>query len=499
MDNDDNMDIDDNSTLENAKYLTYMNNMQSINKDNELNLYLWIVHGGNVGTHNNYYMIETKFKALVFYSRPFENITTEFLNDLSSSSSSSQICKLIIGSCPIIPVINSSSKKKEVILPPLVFMLDSNDVDIIKNYTGLYHFVISQKKSIEKEHEPICSIISNEIIYNHSKFIEKYGDKSNVTYSQLFNEVYNDCKKKRLNPEDVMLGIYSCQSSNDEYKDEYNNNIINMIPKVVNVKLSDAIILNSINDVPENNNISIFTIPILKLDKFEALAKIKIQGCALNVLSYYGIINQTFAREQTVCLTMKGTSIFTIINYLNDYLIKLGITNNEFIIMRSSLKFGLTTISNFINNYKIINNKINYTIIFKLYREYFKVNSNNEFSQIGHTVSIANFNDKIYYIDPQAGVYQEITDFNAMLSYLLNLGFLYIDVIYIVNTLNDKPHLIKNEVINIINNNVENVSIVYRNESTTHGGKKKHKMKNVSNEKVTKHKKTEKKRKKQRK
>ena len=46
----------------------------------QLHFYLWISHGANVSSKNNYYSLETKFRSLTFYSSPFEEITNEYLN-----------------------------------------------------------------------------------------------------------------------------------------------------------------------------------------------------------------------------------------------------------------------------------------------------------------------------------------------------------------------------------------------------------------------------------
>jgi hypothetical protein len=93
-------------------------------------------------------------------------------------------------------------------------------------------------------------------------------------------------------------------------------------------------------------------------------------------------------------------------------------------------------------------------------------------SHIGHTVSIAVFHNKIYYIDPQAEVYQEINDINTVVNYLTTLGFLFIDIIFTVNSLySNKPTLNKNDILNMIHSGINKISVVIRDKHTTHGGK----------------------------
>jgi hypothetical protein len=215
----------------NMNNLTYINNIKS-DKNDHLNLYLWILHGSNVSQHNNYYLMETKFQALVFYSKPFSTINVDDLKKTLENT-----CELITGSCPIIPTVNSLTGKKEVALPPLIFFLYREDNEDVKLVSGLYHFVLTKKQLSDEveEKKSICSIVSQDRVYDHSKFINRYGE-INVTYSQLFNEVLIDCKKKKLNPEEVMLGFFTCQDSEKKYKNEYNTKIKDLAPRILNTQ-----------------------------------------------------------------------------------------------------------------------------------------------------------------------------------------------------------------------------------------------------------------------
>lgn len=64
-------------------------------------------------------------------------------------------------------------------------------------------------------------------------------------------------------------------------------------------------------------------IEVAKLPQdWEALAEMKHQGCGLNVLSFFGIIEENEAREKVVCLNLKGTSIFKIVDYIMYIVVK---------------------------------------------------------------------------------------------------------------------------------------------------------------------------------
>ena len=165
------------------------------------------------------------------------------------------------------------------------------------------------------------------------------------------------------------------------------------------------------------------------MKNWKALANIKRQGCGLNVLSYYGLIPQTSAREETVCLTSKGTSIFRIVDYMNHYFIKNGIVDNEYFILRNELLKGLQLIIHFINQYK----NHSYAIIFKVYKD--NIHQDNIFSEIGHTVSITCNNQEIVYIDPQQSLFEPIQgtqeeQVNKLYGFFSNYFYKYIDIIF---------------------------------------------------------------------
>ena len=426
-----------------------MDNLMNNEYNNILHFYLWVSHGANVSSNRNYYPIETKFAALTFYSHPFETIHETFLDTLDKSikfenteGGSSFICKLMTGSCPIIPVINKDTKQKIVYLPPLIFTPEfqkdlKNDEESAEEsaekYIGLYYF------SLIKTNNDNCKVIENKRILTNNDLINL--QLKTITYSTIFQKVLQDCEKKKLDPNSVMLGIYSCQSKYDKYIPEYNQlDIRNMIPKYANISVDRASIINNIYEYNPNAYSSpCFIIDNNQFTTWEALGNIKTQGCGLNILSYYGIISTTYAREETVCLTSKGTSIFRIIDYINQYYFikKYNVNNMEYLILRLEIKNGILILIDFMKRYKTHNK---YAIIFKVYREniFLDKKQGNIYSEVGHTVSIAGYNGEIMYIDAQGSVFINLQgtleeQVNQLSNYLLEKSFRYIDIIFTYN------------------------------------------------------------------
>ena len=405
--------------------------MDKTNKSNKyIDAYVWVSHGNNVSAHHNYYKFETKFKYLTFYSTPFQTIDTNTLQYLDS-------CKIITGTCPMIPITNTETGKKYVYLPPLVFTSVIGDYPSIVELTGLYYLKI-QKIDMNK-----CNTLEKVKIMDHSQMIDDYGSGENITYSDIFKCVTDDCKKRGLNPEKIVLGIFSCQVGVEKYEAEYTQtSISDLIPKIVEEPSEANIYDNGKHHYPSNSFASPTLILFNELQEWAPLAGITHQGCGLNVLSYYNIIETRKAREQTVCLSIKGTSIFKIVDYLNRYIRNQGISYSGFMVVRYSLLAGLDIILKFLRLYSPRTNQ-GYSIITKLYRNQYQPGTQ-KFSQIGHTVSFARKDQEVYYIDPQSSIIYPIYSNAPVENIVTSIKSLYrvdnmpdfefIDIIYTIDT-----------------------------------------------------------------
>jgi hypothetical protein len=98
----------------------------------EIDFYLWVSHGSTVSSIQNYYPVETKFRSMVFYGKPFK-ITTEI--EIIKMFTEDP-CRLLTGTCPVMPI--DDGKKKYSYLPPIVFFLNTNDTIQLQTLIGLY-------------------------------------------------------------------------------------------------------------------------------------------------------------------------------------------------------------------------------------------------------------------------------------------------------------------------------------------------------------------------
>ena len=424
--------------------------MSGYNEEEVVNLFLWVLHGKNVSSDANYYFFDFKFESLALYSKPFE---IEFPTSLEYMNLHS--CLFLQGSCPYIPIKLKKNAKPQILIPPLVFYVNNpqNEWDHIKDYIGLYHLVI--KKTAEEEVKNIFDIqsyIGRDVcqILHYNKFIDyntvlnTYGANNHITYSILFKVIEDHCKTLNLKPINTVVGIMSCQEKSREFTKNYNRfNTKALVPKaVLPPSLTDTNILNNTTNRPSNSSsVSPLIVPINELKDWKPLANLKHQGCGLNVLSYYNIIDTNAATEMATCLNITGTPIYDLVNYLNDAFTKIGI-NNDYLIVRYPIFLGIYLLLEFIANY---NTTLNYAIIIKLYDTELQTGTN-KLSHVGHTVSIAKFNNEVFFIDPQTLIKEQIhlnvQDFTVIAQELstfiassYNKNF--IDIIFSVKEQND--------------------------------------------------------------
>jgi hypothetical protein len=467
----------------------------------ELDFYLWVTHGENVSSIQNFYPIETKFQSLIFYSKPFQFILDEELILMFTQ----RPCKMLTGTCPIIPIENGY--KKYAYLAPLVFNLSKDDSEYIQKMMGLYYFRLKktanqlisatpQRLFVEIGHvEDECVIVKSEKILKYEDIYNLYN-YDNITYSSIFKHVIDHTKSIGVSPDSVMLGIFSCQAKTQKYIDDYNQtNITNLIPMHVDTSFPHAEIIPNPSFTLENvkthaNNIYIIPTTFAPVNSPNvtswsgALAGIKSQGCALNIFNFYGIIDTATAREQAVCLTVKGTSIFRVVDIINSLFIKSGI-QNAYIILRCKLDYGCTILFNYVNYMKNIGAFLNNVLVFKLYKERLQ---NGKYSQIGHTVSIYGMNNKIYYIDPQNSILHDISELDnvGLLSFIQNLYginiFKFMDIIFFSSitppTTNSKYYSLYELL-----NTQPDTDVIERTEDINYGGKRN---KSINKKKKTK-------------
>lgn len=416
---------------------------------NIIDYYLWVSHGANVSANQNYYPIHTDFLSISIFSEPHKVITNDYLNKiLDINTASSDVCQLLKGVCPKIPVVDvTNQKKKYVLLPPLFFEghkpSGKEDRDATLNeLIGLYYLRISQNMFTETEYfayydgivptsdvrntHDFCKIAEKTKIISNNDMLQT-GD---MTYSIIFNLIAKDCKKKGLVMNDVPIGIYTCQEFDAGHLKDYKTQLYSAIPTVVEQvpPRRSSLFVESIADIPPNSYTTFYTIPVKDLPDITPITNIKHQGCGLTLLNYYNLASRADTREKIMCLPIDGTTVFSMIDLMNEAIPM----NLKFIVIRSPIAQGIQAIYDYMKSFTAKN----YTIFFKVYAK--DTHSLSDGKTIandrGHFVSFAMYDSVVYYVDPQAQIKQIIPE-NVNITDILQPGaalnrYSFIDIIF---------------------------------------------------------------------
>ena len=449
-----------------------------------IDFFLWVSHGTTATAINRMVdKYQSKLGRFVYYSEHGEclaryNLDGIYLNTIQKTQIvevvpngqtthiSGNIKNMYIGKSSI----DNPGYSTGFLVPPIFYTLEHNINDVTYSYMGLYYFAIDPTTFEFLKYQKLLDV---------ADLIHMYGNKY-ISLSIIERHVIQACKSLNItNLNNVNLGLYACQTGHPQYVQEYQQP-----PTDINLDLES--LHNKAELIPSSyineRHISYFALATTPVDnnlmsqrlstQWNALATMTHQGCALNVLSYYGIISQPRARERVVCLTLKGTSIFSIVNYINNYYTYTG----KFAITRLTLANGLKALYNYITQ-NLHTHTSSCVIIFKIYAEN-KIPKKEEYSDVGHTVSVCfDFNTKsVWFIDPQVELkIQLINDpnqlGNIMGQYYPSMKF--IDLIMsgdYTNTFVVPAVTTFNEMFDLIQKNVLTIRDVPRN--LFYGGKK---------------------------
>ena len=316
---------------------------QFINSENQV-YFLLVTHGFSLGKEENFYNFpvkqynQTKFKRFDFFSQHDINLSVpdEFYIYLQQRRINPNITeefylnKIVAIPRETIPIKQTTNDRAIIPLPSVVFgSIESDLRDIaFSEMMGIrmYHVSTGWKK--------ITSV------YDLVQF--RNANHTVMTYSHIFNGINNFIKKPEhsafFQGKEIFVGIYCCRGFNSKYANEllYKTRILfneqefypnlrgtNILSKsnldsTKRTELVPLLIKTRFDNTPFNNNAS----GVLFDARWEsALVGIKHQGCGLNVLSLYNFMLQGLAREKACVLSMDGTSIFRLVEYLHKYLL----------------------------------------------------------------------------------------------------------------------------------------------------------------------------------
>lgn len=469
-------------------------------KNNYVDIFFYHVHGTNLSSKNVYYPFKANFGSINFYAP--QQAYSYVYHLMDSMTDEGKACSLLFGYSSAHHTIKNN--QKIFYLPPLLFSVrEPEDYASIGNYYrggALYHIRLmidkNKKDYVSSQGPPygsICRIIIKDKIMNNDDLMHKYPDK--ITYSALFENVKHYCQQKHIDVNKIVVNILSC------HVNYAMNNLTHMMPKIMDENNKIANVL-TIKKIPKKYRyyLNVITTPRFDTSIDEYMEQIKKNtrtepNCGLDLLNFLNIVNNETAKNQTVCLSSKGTSIFTLLNYIyrkgndphdfedmdkyNEYMSDTTPDKqNQYFILRMDIPNAFSII---LQSLKIDRN---ISIITKLYKTKYYTNKKGEqhINHIGRYVAFMKQMNNIMYCDMDNKILKKIdikkgdTEvFNEIKGLYPNFSWEFADLVFKVDVITPKqlsaPY--KLYTYDDIDNMVKHgATVIEKTQDVFHGGEK---------------------------
>ena len=402
---------------------------------NKNNYFFFIIHGQSITPNQSNWQYIEKSIDFVQMFESHGKLRHPYVKELDANIQEIIINKTLMYDLTQTEIVETykPNASNAFSLPPLAWVTNPL-VDINTNYVeliGFYHFIY--------DHTNKSCTLNKKILNWH-----QLTQMGTITYSILFKQINLYLKKhpeyNTIPKSNSGLGIFSCRGINPVFAKAYSNNNSNTKTHFNTTDaISPHIPYNNINTVKSGYGFSLVSLNIPKRiinnqdTWIGALLDIKHQGCALNVLSYYDLLKTHYAREMTTCLDIKGTSIFKIVDFINNYFMQLQPPKpHTYLIMRFTKAMAINYLTeHFLYENTAVNNTCT---IFKMYE---KDAYKRGFSEIGHTIALMKIGSNVFLTDPQTMTFINIiTNRAEFIKYLNPWNFFDLILVYLPITLN---------------------------------------------------------------
>lgn len=326
-------------------------------------------------------------------------------------------------------------------LPPMVFSPITHEnpekgvtkeiVSAFDKVMGLYHYVLNET---DRKYYPV------HVIADYKILVDTMVSGTPLTYSsitKLVRDYFKNVRSSKIAFKDPVVAVgkdimdnpdktlfekssivfHTCRSYfyNTNVLDDNTLNFFNSTV-VIRQEPSPATIITGLNPA---DAVSLLSIDIKNFDIFEtmthwqgALAGLYHQGCGLNVLNFYNLLNTETARGAAACVNI-GTSIFKIADYIKDKL-----PSSDIGVCRMSIDGYITLLQTIINELvkylsvysSFAENSYFPDIVFilRVYTENMQRGKEGVYNEVGHFISICLKDNHIYFIDPQVSVAEKM-------------------------------------------------------------------------------------------
>ena len=356
-------------------------------------MYLICQHGINTANTHSLYPIRSPFPSVVYYSPGAYQILPE-----DTARRLIQECEgdLVTSTELQNGTFKAFSDHHYLHLPPLLNKIEEADLHkpLFTALEGVWRVVFTNN-----------IVKSKTRLLDQRQWLAKaFNNRTETTRTQSFilHTLEKIVREQRDDPTTVSVGMLVCHDQT-----AYRHLIADMSgnPSYANaaeepVLLPKKELFSSSEEIRPRHELSLALWGVpgfnpLSTSAWTALARQRIVGCGMNVLAYYGIIQESEARCRVSALPVQGQSIFSVYTMFHDAKI---IEPTKFVVVRVSLENSDVL---FQELQKIPEHAVTFV---KLYAaDAIRKGAAVEDSHVGHTISFIKHQGVLYLVDPQAG------------------------------------------------------------------------------------------------
>ena len=393
-------------------------------------MYLICQHGINTASTHSLYPIRSPFPSVVYYSPAAYQILPE-----ETARRLIQECE---GDLITSTALQNGTFKAErgdhyLHVPPMLMKIEEADLHkpLFTALEGVWRVVFTDNI--------VTSIVK---IQTQRQWLDTAFDGNTETVrtqSYILHTLEKIVKKQKDDPATVSVGMLVCHdqtaysgriadlSGNPSYANAAEEPVL--LPKEELFSSSEQIIPT------DQLSLALWSVPGFDpstTSAWTALARQRIVGCGMNVLAYYGIIEESEARCRVSALPVQGQSIFSVYTMFHD----IKITEpTKFVVVRVPLE---NSDEIFHELQQIPEDVVTFV---KLYADTIR---KGEDSHVGHAISFIKHQGVLYLVDPQASGNVEIhsgTELRQHTRYLYH-DKEFIDMVFI-----ERPIIVGNRTI----------------------------------------------------
>ena len=407
---------------------------EPVREPREKIMYLTCQHGINTASTHSLYPIRTPFQSAVYYSpAAYQVLPEEPVRQLIQECKGNLVISTALQNGTFKVLSRQMGGRHYLHVPPMLIKIEEADLHkpLFTALEGVWRVVFTNN---------IVTSITR--LLNQREWLATAFDNNTDTVrtqSYILHTLEKIVREQGDDPATVSVGMLVCHdqtaysgriadlSRNRSYANAAEEPVL--LPK-------EALFSSSEQIIPTDQlSLTLWSVPGFDpstTSAWTALARQRIVGCGMNVLAYYGIIEESEARCRVSALPIQGQSIFSLYTMFHD----IKITEpTKFVVVRVPLE---NSDEIFHELQQIPEDVVTFV---KLYADTIR---KGEDSHVGHTISFIKHKGIVYLVDPQASGNVPIGSGAALRYYTRDL---YLDKNFIDMVFIERPIIVGNRTI----------------------------------------------------